>query len=65
VGRGRPFSIESGCSTFAILLGTELKGIASKAIGEVLVHADTLRRILANQFFSRNIFGKFNYRLHP
>jgi hypothetical protein len=53
VGRGRPLSIAGGCRTFAILLGPELKGIARKAIAEVLVHADTLRRILANQFLEQ------------
>jgi hypothetical protein len=65
VGRGRPLSIAGGCRTFAILLGPVLKGIARKAIGEVLVHADTLRRILANQFLEQAIVGKFKYRFQP
>jgi hypothetical protein len=45
-------------------VGTALKGVARKALGEVLVHADILRRIAA-KVWSRDISGKFSYRLHP
>jgi hypothetical protein len=46
MGRDRPPIKQGGFRRQAILLGAHSKGIAGKALGEVLVHADTLRRIL-------------------